>query len=324
MADGRNRVLDRLEDLLAGAALGLVGLLPGPLALVLLGGTARLAFWLSRRRRRQTRGLVERGLGLARGDPRADAIVAGAYRCLALNVVEPGLVQRGLKRGLPLERYVEIEGLEHLHAALGAEKGILLCTGHFGAWELLSVFMAELGWPIWALARPLDNPYLERRLLERRLVTWKGFISKLGGGLKLARVLKDGEIVGALLDQNAGRQGVVLDFLGAPTSHHNVAGVVARRFGATVLPVYVERLAGPLRYRLSFEAPVPLDTSLPAAAAEIDLTARLSASLAARVRARPEQWLWLHDRWRHARDHGLRAENAQPLGEPLPQGTNET
>jgi len=182
---------------------------------------------------------------------------------------------------------------------------VLFCTGHIGAWELLGPVLAGLTEPLWVVTRPPNSPRLRAWALKRRLAWSLGSIDKEGSSLPLARALRAGDPVGVLLDQNAGRSGWIEDFLGLPASHHRVAGVMARRFGTVSLPVYLLREPGRLRFRLIVEPPVTIDPSLPAGEArERDVVRRLSRSLEARVRAAPEQWMWLHDRWRHA----LRAE----------------
>jgi len=173
--------------------------------------------------------------------------------------------------------------------------------------------MRELAEPIWCIARVLDNPLLERDLTARRLLTGRGIIPKDGGVLKLVRTLRAGELVAVLLDQNAGRKGALLDFLGEPSSHHTVAGVMARRCGAAALPVYLLRAGPGGRLRVVIEPPVQADPGLDDDAAVLQITRRISASLERQVRAHPEQWLWLHDRWRHAR-RVLRLERQAEAG----------
>ncbi len=270
------------------------------------------------RRRRHTAELVARRLGLPAGSPEVKRIVAGSFRTLALNLVEPLLLEAELLRGRPLEELVSVEGREHLVAARGAGAGVLFCTAHLGGWESLPLVLRELFGPVWVVARELDNPLLEARLAARRGRWIRGTISKDGGALPIARALRAGESVGVLLDQNAGERGAILDFLGAPASHHTVAGVLARRLAVRCVPLYLLREPAPLRFRLVIEPAIAADPRLPdARAIELDVTCRLSDSVARRVREHPEQWLWLHDRWRHAGVVLRReAHGAAPAGAP--------
>jgi len=300
MSRVRSAFRQRCEAALLAVVMACVRWLPAALVLGGMRVAARVAGLLVPSRRRHARELVLQRLGPGLDGRRADLIVAGAFRTLALNAVEQLLVDRALRRGAAVDDFVTVEGGEHLRAALEAGRGVLVCGAHLGAWELGPLLVGRLFTPMWVVARRLDNPLLERRLLALRQQFTLGSVPKDGGASQLVRILRDGQAVGILIDQNAGRGGLIMDFLGAPSSHHKVVGVLTRRFRAAAVPVYLLREPGRLRFRLIIEAPVEADPALQPAAAERDVTARLSASLAAQVRAHPEQYLWLHDRWRHA------------------------
>ncbi|MBM3985382.1 MAG: lysophospholipid acyltransferase family protein [Planctomycetes bacterium] len=289
--------------------------LPGP---VLVGGMtllSRIAYALGGSLRRRAVQLVEARLGLPAGCPEARRVVRGAYDTLLLNAVEPTLLERHIRRGRDIREFVTVEGAEHLQAAQASDRGVIVVTGHFGAWEALAIVMHQLFRPVWVITRQLNNPLLERELVERRRKWVAGRLPKEGSGLRLARVLRQGGTAGLLLDQNAGRQGAILPFLGAPASHHTVAGSMERRAGAVVVPAYLLRLKGRLRFHMLVEPPVQVDPALPAEQAILEITRRLSQSLERQVRAHPGQWMWLHDRWRHA-ERVLRREAREGPGPP--------
>jgi KDO2-lipid IV(A) lauroyltransferase len=179
---------------------------------------------------------------------------------------------------------------------------------------------------VWAVGRTLDNPRLDRLVREMRGVPLAGTLPKEGSGRHLARLFKKGEIVGLLLDQNAGQHGVMMDFMGSPAMQHKVAGIMARRFGVAVVPLYALREPGHLRFRVIFEEAILADDSLSDEEAELDVIRRVAESLEARIRETPEQWLWLHDRWRKAawilRRRARQAARAKGLDPALAEGTN--
>lgn len=323
----RGALQNRAEWLAARVAMATLAALPG---FVLRGGVTFLswaAYGLAVRRRRHTLRLVRERLGLPDGSPEARRIVRGAFDTLLLNAIEPLLIERELARGRDIREFVTVEGGEHLVAAHAAGRGVIAVTGHFGSWEAFVIVMKLLFQPVWVVTRHVENPLLERDIVARRLRWVAGRLPKEGSALRMARVLRSGGTLGLLLDQNAGRQGLVLDFLGAPASHHTVAGVLAQRCGAAVVPVYLVREPGRLHFRMLVEPAIEAAPGLDEAAAVREVTGRLSASLERQVRAHPEQWLWLHDRWRHARVAGRRAEqDAAPAaggtGVPVAQGTN--
>src|SRR5262249_37843771 len=158
-----------------------------------------------------------------------------------LNVVDEVRIERHLRAGRPLNELVEVEGAEHLRAAFAARRGVLLCTAHLGAWEAIGIVLHELFEPVTGVMRTIDNPLIEKLVIERRARWSLGGIPKEGGAMKLARALRAGQGVVLLLDQNAGSSGAILDFLGAPSSHHTVAGVFARRQRAAAVPLYLLR-----------------------------------------------------------------------------------
>ncbi len=300
MTGSRSAFRNRAEDLGVGAVQALARVLPGSALLAIVGGLSWLAWCLVPGRRRRVESLVSRVLRLPRGDGEVARIARGAYRTVALNAVETGLVSRELRRGANLGKFVSVEGVEHMRAGLAVGPGLIVGTAHIGAWELYALVHKALFGPIWAVGRHVDNPLLQRRILESRRGHLAGILPKDGAALRIAGILRSGEHVGLLLDQNAGRKGVILDFLGLPSSHHNIAGVMAARLGTAVVPAYLLRTERPLRFRLVIEPPITANRSLPAAAAAVDITERLSRSLERQVRAHPDQWVWLHDRWHHA------------------------
>ena len=298
MSRERSALRNRAEWLALRGALGTLELLPDRWLGPCMTGLARVAAAVSPARRRRSRALVQARLGLS--EAAAASVVRASFKTLLLNVVDPIVLERHLRSGHPLTELVDVDGSEHLRAALASRRGVLVCTGHIGAWEGLGIVLAELFEPMWGITRELDNPLIERFVLERRGRRNLGVIPKDGGALKLARALRAGQGVLALLDQNAGRSGAILDFLGAPSSHHTVAGHVAVRQGALVVPVYLLRREDGRGYRFLVEPPIEPAPGLEREAAALDITRRLSQSLERQVRAAPGQWLWLHDRWRHA------------------------
>jgi Kdo2-lipid IVA lauroyltransferase/acyltransferase len=297
----RSALRNRAEWLAVNAVLAPTRVLPASFLRAGSGVLARLAHALARQRREHARELVSARLDLPPGSPEVQRIVRGSFETLIRNALEPDLLDRRRRSGRGVADLLEVQGLEHFRAAKAAGRGVMLCTAHIGTWEALGIVMQELGEPVWCIARVLDNPLLERQVIARRAAQSRGSIPKDGGVLKLVRALKAGDPVVVLLDQNAGQHGALLDFLGAPASQHTVAGVMARRCGAAALPAYLLSAGPGGRLRLVFEPPVQADPGLDDEAAALQITRRLSDSLERQVRAHPEQWLWLHDRWRHAR-----------------------
>ncbi len=265
--------------------------LPRGVALSLGRGLGRLVCRCSPAYRRPAEANVQRALGLDADQARR--VVGESYAAMGETFVGFATLHRGMGWD-----DLTIEGLEHAHAARDSGRGVLACTGHFGAWEFL----------IPVLARHLRAPHLVSRLrndilldmLRRRCGDALVSIIPKYSGRDLARLMGQGACVMTMLDQNAGRNGAVVDFLGRPARQHTVAGRLADRFEALVLPVYILREDGKLR--VVFEAPLSFDPALGSEDRVLAITRGLSESLEARVRAAPGQWNWIHDRWHNATD----------------------
>jgi len=278
-----------------------LGVLPASWLLAATQPLTSLALLLGRRRRRATEALLAARLGVPARSAESRRIVRGAFRNMLLNLVEPVLLERELARGRSLSDFVSVQGGEHLQAALASGRGVIVSTGHIGAWEGLAIVLHQLGKPAWIVTRTSKNARIDALLLRRRLAWARGRLPKKGSALRMARLLRAGEWFGLALDQDAGRQGLPLEFLGATASHHPVAGFMAVHARSLALPVCLLREPGRLRFRLVVEPAIEPDPALGGSLAQVDVTRRLSRALEHRVREHPEQWLWLHDRWRGAR-----------------------
>ncbi len=193
--------------------------------------------------------------------------------------------------GRSLERFeVRPEGLEALVAARHA--GCIVVSGHFGQWEAVRHVLRARGLACGAVYKPHANGYFNA--VFRRNIGWGGeplFESGPAGMRHLVRHLRKGGFVSLLLDQRHAR-GEALDFLGRPALTSTAAAELALRHGVPLVPAYGTRLPGG-RILVEFEPPVEHTDA-------VDMTQRLNDSLSARVRANPDQWHWMHRRWKHA------------------------
>ena len=193
-----------------------------------------------------------------------------------------------------LLRRVEMRGVEHAEAAAAQGRGLLLLTAHFGNWELLAASHVLERWPLSVMVRPLDSPLLDPLIERFRLRSGVELIAKRHGLRDALDALRRGRMVGILLDQNASRrEGVFVPFFGIPASTSRGMAVIALRSGAPVLPVFIRRLPGG-RHIVKFEPAVPVPDDGDAMA----YTAAFNRAIEAAIREAPEQWFWLHRRWK--------------------------
>lgn len=273
----------------------LVRRLPRALALALgtrLGTLARLL--LGRRRRR-----AAENLRLAFPEASADQIAAWVrehFRHLGIIGIESLRIDDYTDPELQ-RRSLEIHGLEHLQNAFADGRGAFLMTGHLGFWELGTMLMPTLGFPVDFVYKRMKNPLVERRLVALREAAGGECIEKHRAARKILRSLAANRGIGILIDQRIGARGaIVVDFFGRPANTTPVVTEMAMRQKIPVVPVFSWRLADG-RYRIVFEAPLRFAND-PDPQAVVRNTALLTKRVEDAVRQAPAQWFWVHDRWK--------------------------
>ncbi len=193
---------------------------------------------------------------------------------------------------------VEIVGEERARAAFASGRGVFFLTSHQGNWEMAALVASLLGMPMRVVVRPLDNPLLERHLRALRERGGNLVVPKATAARELLRVLRSGGAVGILMDQHARPPDALpAPFFGRPASTSTAVARLAERTGALILPVLALR-TGPATYRLEIGEAIDVLALRPEERETGPLTARLNGILEAMIRRAPEQWLWLHNRWR--------------------------
>jgi KDO2-lipid IV(A) lauroyltransferase len=187
----------------------------------------------------------------------------------------------------------------------------LLVTGHFGNWELLGYVLATVGLDMDAIARPIDNPLVNRWLLDVRERQGMRIITKFGATDRMTRVLEEGGTLGFIGDQNAGDRGLFVPFFGRLASAYKSIGLLALNYNAPVICGYARRLNDRFRFEIGAsdiiyprdwaDQPDPL----------YYLTARYTRAIERMVRLAPDQYLWLHRRWKSRPRH-------EREGKPMP------
>ncbi len=207
-----------------------------------------------------------------------------------------------------VDEVVVYDGLENYERAHARGKGVLFLTAHFGAWELSAFAHSLHGHPLHVVMRPMDNPYLDRMLQSYRTMHGNKVVPKDDFVRGLLAAMKAGETVGILMDTNmTPPQGVFVDFFGIPACTASGLARIALRTDAAVLPGFTIWDEAMGKYRLRFDP-----------ALELILTGDLEADIVANtqmftrviedyVRNYPDQWLWVHRRWK------TRPEGQPPL-----------
>jgi len=198
-----------------------------------------------------------------------------------------------------IERVVVIDGAENFDRAKARGRGVLFLTGHMSAWELSSFAHALYGHPLHFLVRPISNARVDTLINDYRCLSGNRPIDKNKSARAILKVLSDGGTVGILADHNTSlEQGVFADFFGIPASTTSGLARLALRTDAAVLPGFLHWDAARAKYVLRFEPAVELSRTDDEEADVRDNTQRFTAEIEKYVRAYPDQWLWVHKRWK--------------------------
>lgn len=300
MAKTRNRTADFAVYVAVRSAVCVAQAVPTRWAFAFADLLAAAAYHLNKRHRKVAFDNIRHAFpdlnpaGIAR-------LVRGCYRHFATVAVEMLLLPRKL-HVINWRDYASMTGpngnVAAMMDAILARRPGLIVTAHFGNWELAGFALGVLGFRTYAIARVLDNPYLERFLKRFRQATGQTIIAKKDDFDRLTEVMRGGGKVATLADQDAGPRGVFVDFFGRPASAHKAVALMALEFDAKMLVVGVPRVGRPLNYEVVCEEVIdPRDyAGRPDAVRAI--TQRYHDALERLIRRYPEQYFWLHRRWK--------------------------
>lgn len=227
-----------------------------------------------------------------------EAVLWRLYRNLGWLLAEFAQMSRYSPQvaGTKIMRY---QGLENFLAAREKGRGVLVLTGHLGAWELSSFLHSLLGYPMGIVIRRLDNPRVDALVNRIRCMHGNRILHKDDFARGLLRAMHAGETVGILMDTNmTPPQGVFVPFFGVEACTASGLARVARRTGAAVLPGFLLWDEAESRYLLHFGEELRMQRTEDAEADARANTALFAAVTEKYIRQYPDQWLWLHRRWK--------------------------
>lgn len=198
-----------------------------------------------------------------------------------------------------IERVVVLDGYENFDAGRRRGKGVLFLTGHMSAWELAPFAQALYGNPLHFLVRPIANAKVDALINRYRCLSGNQPIEKNRSARAVLRVLSEGGTIGVLSDHNTSlEEGVFVDFFGIPASTTSGLARLALRTDAAVVPGFLSWDRERSKYRLRFEPAVELSRTSDEEADVRENTQRFTRVIEDYVRAHPDQWLWVHKRWK--------------------------
>jgi KDO2-lipid IV(A) lauroyltransferase len=270
--------------------------LPRPVARMVARVVAILFYWLHPRLRR----VGMRNLELAFPEKtiaEREHILKGVYCSLGRLLSEfPKFPEYTLEN---VDRIAVYDGLENYLAARDRGKGVLFMTAHLGGWEIGSFVHSLHGHWLNIVVRDLDNPLLDRWVRRLRSLHGNKTHDKDSYARGLMAAMKHGETVGALMDTNmTPPQGVFVEYFGLPACTAGGIARVAMRTGAAVLPAFTIWDESLGKYRIRFEAAIPTVCTGDDEADALANTQNYTTAIEQAVRAHPDQWLWVHRRWK--------------------------
>jgi KDO2-lipid IV(A) lauroyltransferase len=291
--------IDFTVYLLVRVVVCVVQALSWPCALGLARGMAWLTYHLDRRHRLVALDNVRHAFGDLDA-PAADALVRACYRHFLTVVVEMMRLPRVLRRhniGAYI-RDADPDGRPRALAVVKAGRPRLVLTGHFGNWEILNYAIGLDGYPGAVLARHLDNVYLDNFLSNFRGRTGVTLLDKATDYPRVLETLARGEGLGMAADQDAGPRGLFVPFFGRPASTFKSIALLSLEYGAPIIVMGAARVGQPMQYRLYFEDLILPEDYPGRADAPRAITQRYTDALERLVRRHPEQYFWLHRRWK--------------------------
>lgn len=313
MGKARSRIADLATYTLIRAVVCMVQSVSPRIAFRVADGIAWLLYrYVPSRRRVALENLTAAYPELQADPARAHKLVQAMYRHFIRAAIEALILARKLHvrnwRSFAVLRAAQ--GLPG--AMLDQDRPALLVTAHFGNWELSGYATGAMGFRTYAIARVLDNPYLERFVRRLRQSTGQTLIAKKDDFDRLTTVLRAKGKVATLADQDAGPRGVFVDFFGRPASTHKAVALMAIEFDAVLVVLGVPRVdrsahpAGPpmpglesVFYSVETEDVIDPREYAGQPDAVRTITARYTAALERLIRRHPEQYFWLHRRWKH-------------------------
>ena len=296
---------ERLEYAAAWLLLKTIGAMPRPAARFVGARTAALLLWLLPGMRRAAMENLRLAFPEWNNKQRRGAI-RGMVRQLGWMGAEFAQFPRYTKENI--ERIVLLDGFENFASAQARGKGVLFLTGHMSAWELAPFAQALFGHPLHFLARAIDNPRVDALVTRYRCLSGNVPIEKNQSARAVLKTLAAGGTVGILADQNTLlAEGVFVDFFGIPACTTAGLARFALHTDAAVVPGFLHWDSALRKYRLCFEPAVELTRTGDDATDIRENMQRFTRVIENYVRHYPDQWLWLHRRWK------MRPPGAPPI-----------
>ena len=287
-----------MKDWCYGFTAKLVGysiyLLPRSLALVVGGWLGMIAYRLATEQRKLACEHIRQALGIS-DEAAIKTIVKKCFANLGKNIVEFMLFPRmNLKK---IQQVVSFEGVQHVENALARGKGAIILTGHFGNWELLAASISTTVSPLSPIVRELRSPRLNAFVSKYREKAGYSTIDRNTGVRQALRCLRNNNLLGIVADVDTSVNGVFVDFFGRPAYTPYSPIAFALRTGASILPSFIIRKPDNTHQAI-IEPPLTLERCDDKEKELVINTQKYTKVIESYIQKNPEQWIWMHKRWK--------------------------
>jgi len=299
MAKPRNKVVDYLACQAARAGEMFIRIIPVAFLYAAAGWLGDMVFRFDRKHRRRAVEHVRRSFP-DWSEPDVHAVAQRSLRHLAWLGLEMMLTTRLMSPTTWLRHVRFGPNMEQaLRLLLENSRGLIMLTGHYGNWEIVGYTLATLGFPAVAVARRLNNPYLNEHILGIRERTGMKIVDKSGATEDVQASLDRRGVVGFIADQDAGRKGAFVDFFGRKASTFKIIALMAMEYDVPIVVGYGRRLDRPFTFELNAERIIQPSEWAGRDDPVLWITQEYTSALERIIRREPDQYLWAHRRWKH-------------------------
>ncbi len=295
----RNRVVDYLIYLLVRLVVGVCQAMSVDQSYRFADALAGLLYRIDKRHRNVAMENLRLAFGDEYSEAQRDLIVRRVYRHFCRMLMEMLHIPRKLHLTNWRDRISLVGHEPVLDQLLTGGRPLVMVTGHFGNWEMAGYLFGVFGFPPYSVARTLDNPHLDRFLRSFRERTGQKLIPKNGGYDQMLQVLEGQGVLSFLADQDAGQRGLYVEFFGRPASTHKAIALLAIEHDAPIVVGGARRIGNEFQYEVVCEELIDPADFTDSADIVRDITQQYTSALERLIRRNPDQYLWLHRRWKH-------------------------
>lgn len=269
--------------------------LPEGAAQSLMAALGRLGYFVARGERRKTMRHLRQVYGEKKSASELRELGKAVFENLGKSACTAIRTKYYLELGI--EKFVQVEGLENLDRELEKGCGVLGITGHIGCWELLAAYLARRGCPLAVVGRKLYDPRLDRILVGWREEAGLVNLPREGAARRMLKWLREGKMIGVLIDQDTGVESEFVDFMGRPAKTPIAPMLLAQKAGAAIVPMAI-RLQRDGRHFVRICPALELlpdDGTRPVRRQNLE---KCSKAVERFILEAPDQWVWMHERWK--------------------------